>query len=748
MLEPPSDELLRRLREGGLCRPSDLRRAARQVRRLARDLPAFDSVWIDALVQLGCLTPYQARVLESPTPAALWVDDLLLLDELGRSGTGTTWLARGVSSSRERWVVKRVRGAVEKQAQIAELARQLVERAADFEHPHILPPRRCRETREGLLLVSPWRAGIPLGELLIRRGRFPAPIVGEVGRQLALGLGAWHQRGGVHGDVRLSHVRLDSTGRASLVEAGIRPVIEPEITLHTSLSLEAYDGIAPERIGIGQPPTPAADWYAVGCLLWQLLAGRPPFAVADPLAKLAAHQTRTIDDVREWAPETPTALAELIRDLTQRSPAQRPAAATEILARLSTLRLPGRRGLQRFRQAFSAAVPHFRTSRSTAWRRGPAGVTAAALLVAGAVWFADRDHRADLVTMSARLWTDAKPPTAEVAVVIDAASGLLPLPEPTPEGIVWLTEAGPYAAGALRHPGGLQLRAIEGVCPEILIRDQPLRVACGDLTIAGVRIRRDSLWSQGSAPRGLVLAQTQSVTLERCLFDTGTANPRRPAEPLPTGLAWKLVEPHDPAAGRLAIEESVFLGQGTALFANEALRTLAARNVLHVGADAWLDWQTGAERDAVRLELNQVTVRESVAMIRCRTRASDPSPRIELHAVDAVLAVSPGGSLIEWWHPSPVELSAETLVWSGASTLMTAEARLITWRASTDEAAVELPADELTIDGLGAGRIGFAGPATANPADSVLLETDVPRSSARMPGIELTGLEGCSRVGE
>ena len=61
-----------------------------------------------------------------------------------------------------------------------------------------------------------------------------------------------------------------------LVDAGVRPALRPELTIHEPRSLEACDGIAPELIGTGIPSNAGSDLYALGCLMWQLLAGRPP----------------------------------------------------------------------------------------------------------------------------------------------------------------------------------------------------------------------------------------------------------------------------------------------------------------------------------------------------------------------------------------------------------------------------------------------------------------------------------------
>ena len=210
------------------------------------------------------------------------------------------------------------------------------------------------------MTISRFVPGLPLNELLVRRGRFPAAVVFEIGRQLLDGLSALQARSLVHGDIRMSNIRLTESGMGVLVDAGIRQAVHPEVTIHDRMSLEAYDGIAPELIGTGATPTVSSELYSVGCLLWQLLAGRPPFATADPLAKLAAHQQQPIEDVRVWAPDTPAMLAETIRQLTSKSPQERPRSYDEILQRWGRPTAFGRSRLKQFRRLFDGGGPALR----------------------------------------------------------------------------------------------------------------------------------------------------------------------------------------------------------------------------------------------------------------------------------------------------------------------------------------------------------------------------------------------------
>lgn len=78
-----------------LCSDRDFRCSRRIVRKLARGIPAFDFVWIDALVQLGSLTPYQAKVLQSAQPEQLCIGPCVLLERLGSGNNSATFRARG-----------------------------------------------------------------------------------------------------------------------------------------------------------------------------------------------------------------------------------------------------------------------------------------------------------------------------------------------------------------------------------------------------------------------------------------------------------------------------------------------------------------------------------------------------------------------------------------------------------------------------------------------------------------------------
>lgn len=455
MQEAMSSQLVRLLFDLQLVTPRDLRRARGRVRALAADLPAFDTVWLDALVQDSRLTPFQSRLLEqtlrdiasrdavgashgqlanamslnseSPGSGAagvaaavaagvaaagmgvvtripLAIGPYNVRELLGDGPHGQTLLVqlRGVTGPKEPVVVKLLTPELSAAVGLHTAIDDVVSRAAEIAHPAVIGPHACRAHEGRLAIVSRYVPGLTLAEMLVRRGRFPATVVRQIAVDVSRGLVEFEARNVVHGDLRLSKFRMRSDGSVAVVDAGLRAPFDAAKSLHHRMSAERFDTVAPELIGNDASPNAASDAYSLGCCLWQLLAGRPPYPGADPMAKLAAHRSRRIDDVRRWAPDTPVELAVAISKLTERDPSRRPRSARAVAALFA-----GRRGwktsrstLRRYRRAFEnppRVAPE--TDEQFRWNWT---VTAAALFaVTGiAAMLADSGARTELLSIT------------------------------------------------------------------------------------------------------------------------------------------------------------------------------------------------------------------------------------------------------------------------------------------------------------------------------------------------------------
>ncbi len=774
------DELVRRLAHLQLCRPADFRRARACVRRLSRDLPTFDSVWIDALVQLRRLTPYQARMLESGAGDQLLIGRSIVLDELGHGPHGTTLLAK-TAGRQGRIVLKRLKVAVEAIPECRQRLTQFIERASGWSHPNLVVPHSLLTgTEPSLVIASRWVRGLTLAELLVRRGRFPAPIVLEIARQLASGLAALQGEGLVHGDLRLSNVRLTTRGSVVLVDGGVRPAVCPELTIHETFALDAYDGVAPELIGTGIGANAGSEIYALGCLLWQLLTGRPPHSMADPLMKLAAHQTQRIADVRSLAPDTPAVLAESIAAMTSPDVNQRPRSFDDLLQRWGRPGLSSRSRLRRYRKHFDGAVPHFVQPGGRVTDSRWPWVAVSLFVVAGmALTFADQGLRNELLSITRRV-TDAinsrqtsAPPTdsplssqpgqSPGSTAVRTIAGLLPLPSPSADGEIVLSEAGPYDVAQLAAAARLTIRAAPGVNPVIQIGRTPLWLAGETVTLENLTVLCES--PAGEPPPAMLLVKSHQLLIQGCHFQRTMPTIEQEAEHLKassipdaerhaavaqnsTVVAGRPLEtvPASSRPGRKAVSNTIFRTAGAALWSAELPHQVTMSNCLKLGDGACFAVSPKAAVHPCAIELNKLTLRDSGPLLRLAGSYAEQAtaPTIEFTANDCVFALANTGTgLIELQSPRPRTDSGKSVRMTGHGSVLAPGLNLMVIIDPSGQSARQVADADEQFEGIVVSELVFAGPSSGPTSNSRLDRLTAPRSSAdadARPGIDTSRL--------
>lgn len=766
MLEPPSAPLLALLRELRLCSTTDLRRCRGRVRRMATDLPAFDSVWIDALVQLRRLTPFQAQVLESPHPERLRVGPCVLAERLESNFAGATYLARSIATRQAR-TLKVVTVEEDLVAEILSRSERLLATGRKLAHPSIVIPQACEHINGQLVFVSRHIPGRTLTELLIRRGRFPASVVWQIGRQLAEGLARLHEAGLAHGEIRPSQVRLLSEGTAVLIDTGIQGVLEPELTPHSQLVPECYDCVAPELIGTGITYNPLSDLYALGCLLWQLLAGRPPFPGGDPLGKLAAHQTRRIRDVRDFAPDTPPKLAEMILQLTSPNLADRPAHADAVLKAWGPPRYSGRRLLKRFVSSFERPVGD--GLKLTTVVNSPLVWTLTMLFAISGLTaaYVHDGTRATLLqvwasipqTTSSGSPTDpsaetgdqpAAGPTAEPAVAGPVDDHLLPLPEPDAQGIIELTSPGPYAPRSIRQIGALTIRGREGLEAEIVLAAEPLFLLAEKVELQRLRFRRSRATGTNGEPPALdaqVLVEALELEVRDCTFLTHAISDPSVTEPetqpekqsAPAAICWKVPDAAGADSGAAMLENLVVLGSSPVLDLRSPTQNITFRNILRLGAGSLLEIlvQPTAELE-LALQVEHVTCRQSGSLIRWHVLDHQPTrQQVKVQARDCVFEVLPAnGGLLEFVGGKHVAPWSRRIKFVGDACVASEQTEVAVHRDPITNEILPLDSSELELEGITQGGYSFTGGFGLPPASSSIQDNYVGvRNGADLPGI-------------
>ncbi|HTM22908.1 MAG TPA: serine/threonine-protein kinase, partial [Kofleriaceae bacterium] len=169
----------------------------------------------------------------------------------------------------------------------------------------------------------------------IQAGTVPIDECVRVARACALGLGAAHRSGIVHRDFKPENVLLDDGGRVLVVDFGVAGEHSDEATAASAIvGTSGY--MAPEQAN-GQPPTPAADLYALGLVMHEMLTGEVPLLGRGPVDTAIRRRDEPPPSSRARRPEVTEPLDRLIRQLLAHDPDARPASADAVVDALAAL---------------------------------------------------------------------------------------------------------------------------------------------------------------------------------------------------------------------------------------------------------------------------------------------------------------------------------------------------------------------------------------------------------------------------
>ncbi|WP_436762892.1 serine/threonine-protein kinase [Streptosporangium sp. V21-05] len=246
------------------------------------------------------------------------------LDELiGRGGTGEVW--RGYDL-RPGWAVavKILSPAVADATTRERFARE-ARTAARVVHPNVVTVLDVGEHEDRPYLVMELLTGRDLAAELAGRGPLSVSETCHLAGQAALGLDAAHRAGVVHRDVKPANLHLGANGALKVVDFGTARVATEAATRLTSagsvIGTAAY--LSPEQI-LGEPGDAASDLYALGCVCYELLCGRPPFA-GPATEMIYRHVHDRPDPLRRYRPDVPVELERLVLALLEKDPGARPA---------------------------------------------------------------------------------------------------------------------------------------------------------------------------------------------------------------------------------------------------------------------------------------------------------------------------------------------------------------------------------------------------------------------------------------
>jgi serine/threonine-protein kinase len=289
----------------------------------------------DDLVRRRWLTRYQADVLLRGNAPQLVLGPYALLEPLGSGAVAQVFRARHRPLGRVD-AVKVIRPQYAAVPDALECFRQEARALARLSHPNIVIVHDAGEVAGRHFVALEYIEGEDLSRLVRRFGPLPVATACDYARQAALALQHACERGVVHRDVKPHNLRLEAdTGRVKLLDLGLARAPGVEAACGSAGRLMGTpDYVAPEQCIAGAEVDCRADVYSLGCTLYFLLTGRPPFPDGSAEEKLRCHHREPPPDVRSRRDDVPPALAAALARMMAKAPVERyqsPGGVAEVL---------------------------------------------------------------------------------------------------------------------------------------------------------------------------------------------------------------------------------------------------------------------------------------------------------------------------------------------------------------------------------------------------------------------------------
>lgn len=254
---------------------------------------------------------------------------------------GVVWLAEDTRLNRK-VALKTVKAADADTTEGRQRLMREARAAAALNHPHIATVHDVLDADGKVIVVFEYVEGDTLAARLQRGGVSIAEAI-EIAWQLADALAAAHAQGVIHRDLKPTNVVLGPDGRAKVLDFGIARMVPAGFDMHATVPGTVGGGLvgtpgyaAPEQY-LSRNVDGRADLYALGVMLYEMIAGRRPFASTDPVA-LATSMLRDPAPKLGITGGVPPRLEALVARLLERDPAKRPSSGDEVLVELSPLR--------------------------------------------------------------------------------------------------------------------------------------------------------------------------------------------------------------------------------------------------------------------------------------------------------------------------------------------------------------------------------------------------------------------------
>ena len=309
------------------------------LRTMPLDRRANPEAVADFLVQSSRLTRFQARKLLQGTALGLILGPFRVLAPIAKGGMGTVYLARDDRS--DGLVALKVlppKRAREEDRQLARFRREM-EMSQRVSHPHLAWTYEAGVCKGVYYIAMEYIPGKSLSRLVYDSGPLPVGRVARLMGEVSLALDHAHTQGLIHRDLKPSNIIITPNDHAKILDLGLALMpsegkVDREVVGGQGYIVGTMDYISPEQTDDPSKVDARADLYALGCTLYFMLTGRPPFPGGSSRDKIMRHRNEEPPALESLNASIPTPFADLVRRLMAKEAKNRPLSAADVRRQL------------------------------------------------------------------------------------------------------------------------------------------------------------------------------------------------------------------------------------------------------------------------------------------------------------------------------------------------------------------------------------------------------------------------------
>ena len=313
------------LQKSGIVSEERLKQALGNLSKQAAGRPVMLDELTKFLLAADLITPWHYEKLITGKYKGFFIGQYKLLSLLGAGGMSSVYLAEHSLSGHRRAVKVLPRRKLADKSYLDRFYQE-GRAAASLNHPNIVRIYDLCNEKDLHYMVMEYVIGVDLNQKIKDDGNATVDDALNYVRQSADALTHAHARNIVHRDIKPANLLLGADNSVKLLDLGLallRDEVESLTVLHNERVMGTADYLSPEQAVNSHEVDHRADIYSLGCTLYYLLTGKPPFPEGTMAQRIAMHQTREPKPIAEIRPDVPPLVVSLLARMTKKKPQER-----------------------------------------------------------------------------------------------------------------------------------------------------------------------------------------------------------------------------------------------------------------------------------------------------------------------------------------------------------------------------------------------------------------------------------------